>query len=127
MNGSITMIELAGSYYAFIDLYPFKRFNGNITFNITRVGHTLRFNKNSSIAIFRRGLMLDPSGNNYHFTGAHFHCPITKAHDQRAFHDDEGFVCFRMAVPDEVAFEFYDFKIVVVHPGDYANGIVTGR
>src|SRR3989339_608151 len=109
----------------FMILYPFKFLDCNLTFNVTSIRHTLWFYKDSFVSILGRRFMLDSFGDNDHLTSVYFYLAITEAHNKRTLHDDESFVCCRMAVPNKVTFEFYGFEVVVVHLGDQSHCIVT--
>jgi hypothetical protein len=43
---------------------------------------------------------------------AHLNLSVTEVHYKRALYDDECLVCFRVAVSNEVAFEFNDIPVI---------------
>ena len=59
--------------------------------------------------------MLDPFRDDNHLPSVNFHLSVVEVHYKRALQDDECLICVRVAVPDEIAFEFHDFELIVVH------------
>ena len=92
---------------------------------VSYLGHSLRLNEEGFVSVLRRRLMLDPFRDDNHLSSVNFHLSVVEVHYKRAFYDDECLICVRVAVPEEVASEFHDFELVVVHLGDHTHCIVA--
>jgi len=55
---------------------------------------------------------------NVHFTFTENNVPIAELNFQLTFQDHENFIGLRMIVPDELAMQFRDFEMIIIHPGN---------
>ena len=72
--------------------------------------------------VFRGGLVHDAFRDDEHFSGAEGDVAVAKIQAERAVEDEESFVGVGVVVPDEVALQFDDLELVVVHLGDDFGG-----
>lgn len=68
--------------------------------------------------MFRIRLVFNTLWNHVHFALRQLHIPISEIDSETAFQDDEGFICVFVVMPNELALEFNDLELVVIHLGD---------
>ncbi len=64
------------------------------------------------------GFVFDPLWDNKHFTRLEINPAVGKLNAHLAFDDDENIIRFSVTVPHELALDFYQSKLVVIHLGD---------
>ena len=65
--------------------------------------------------------------HNTHLTRRQLDWTRLKVNEERAFDDDEYFICVCVLMPDKVSFHFGDLQLVVVHLRNYTRAPMVAK
>jgi hypothetical protein len=94
---------------------------------IPGIEHPTRLDQQQLHFAFCIGFVLNALGDDKHLTCIQSDCTVTKIDAERSFKHDEGFICFLVVMPNEVAFQSPNFELVVVHFSKPVNTERTSR
>jgi hypothetical protein len=82
---------------------------------MARVKDSTRFDQQQLDLVFGIRLVFDAFRDDEHFARRYADCAIAKIDPQNTLQHDEGLIRVLVIVPDEVALQFHDLELVIVH------------
>ena len=118
--------DIMGSQWVIIDAtlcidsgsYPDVIVGGQVAIDVSGVHDATRLDDHDLAFVFCDRPVLDTLGYDTHLAGVQFDGAVLEFDLHAALDDDECLVGVGMMVPDELALDFDQFELVVVHLGD---------